>query len=99
MRRAKRRAEVKGQRWKAAVCSETHLSWIVSVSVAERDDVGSVRVCECLDGVLEKEKPTNETKKQHRGATLERSRPDMGDNEKPVRSSSNTGAPRWDRGE
>lgn len=50
----RRRAEVIGQRWKAAFCSETHLSWIVSVSVAEQGDVGSVHVCECLDGVLER---------------------------------------------
>lgn len=43
--RERRRAEVIGQRWKAAFCSETHLSWIVSVSVAEQGDVGSVHVC------------------------------------------------------
>lgn len=52
--RGRRRAEVRGQRWEAAICSETHLSWIVSVSAAQRGDVGSVRVCECLDGVLER---------------------------------------------
>lgn len=50
--REMRGAEVIGQRWKFAFCSETHLSWIVSVSVAEEGDVGSVHVCECLGGVL-----------------------------------------------
>lgn len=50
--REMRGAEVIEQRWKAAFCSETHLSWIVSVSVAEQGGVGSVHVCECLGGVL-----------------------------------------------
>lgn len=48
------REEKKGLRWEAAVCSETHLSWIVSVSAVEQGDAEAVRVCECLYGVLER---------------------------------------------
>lgn len=74
----------KRQRWRAAFCSETHLSWIVSVSVVEQDDGEAVRVCERLYGVSERQtkKQTKKPKRKHRGATFERSRTDTVDNEK-----------------
>lgn len=37
----------------AAICSETHLSWIVSVSAVEQGDAEAVHMCECLNEVLE----------------------------------------------
>lgn len=53
-RKRQTREEKKGWRWEAAICSKTHLSWIVSVSAVEQGDVEAVRVCECLYGVLER---------------------------------------------
>lgn len=56
------------QRREIAICSETHLSWIVSVSAVEQGDAEAVRVCESLYGVLERKTKKIETKKKHRGA-------------------------------
>lgn len=63
-REAHQRRGKKRQRWRAAFCSETHLSWIVSVSVVEQDDGEAVRVCECLYGLSERQTKNKETKKK-----------------------------------
>lgn len=56
------------QRWResgeATICSETHLSWIVSVSAVGRGDVEAVRVCECLYGVF-RTRNNSDRKEQH----------------------------------
>lgn len=67
------REENEGERWGAAFCSETHLSWIVSVSAVERGDVEAVRVCECLYGVLERKakKKTNNKKQNKRNTKVQ----------------------------
>lgn len=53
-KRSKPEKRIKGERWEATICSETHLSWIVSVSAVEQGDAEAVRVCESLYGVLER---------------------------------------------
>lgn len=91
-REANQIRELKEGGGKPQSCSETHLSWIVSVSAAGQADAEAVRVCESLNGVLEKDnqkhKQTNKNKKQkeRQRCNFERSRPDKGDNEKPVKS-------------
>lgn len=64
------REESKGGRWEAAICSETHLSWIVSVSAVEQGDGEAVRVCESLYGVLEKENQKNWNQKETQRCNL-----------------------------